>query len=202
MAEVKWQARRVSDGIMVDVTGDTEGTPAPAPTANALEGGVTAPVTFEATEDEEANTLKVTGVDAYNQLWAVGDGGSNRMRVDGENAENEMAANGTGSSNQMFAAGSGSYNEMVVQSTGDGNYLTVHSSAGYNQLRSAAGGSPLRLRRGVSANSVDILVGSADPSAGAGVAASLVGSLYVRTTGELWIKTNTGDTNWVKFATV
>ena len=39
MAEVKWQARRVSDGVLVDVTGDTEGTPAGAPTPNALEGG-------------------------------------------------------------------------------------------------------------------------------------------------------------------
>ena len=27
MAEVKWQARRISDGVLVDVTADTEGTP-------------------------------------------------------------------------------------------------------------------------------------------------------------------------------
>ena len=39
MAEVKWQARRVSDGVLVDVTGDTTGTPASAPTANELETG-------------------------------------------------------------------------------------------------------------------------------------------------------------------
>ena len=39
MAEVKWQARRISDGVLVDVTGDTEGTPAGAPTPNVLEGG-------------------------------------------------------------------------------------------------------------------------------------------------------------------
>ena len=41
MAEVKWQARRVSDGVLVDVTGDTSGTPASAPTENALEAGTT-----------------------------------------------------------------------------------------------------------------------------------------------------------------
>ena len=41
MAEVKWQARRVSDGVLVDVTGDTTGTPASAPTENALEAGGT-----------------------------------------------------------------------------------------------------------------------------------------------------------------
>jgi hypothetical protein len=39
MAEVKWQARRVSDGVLVDVTGDTTGTPVGAPTPNALEAG-------------------------------------------------------------------------------------------------------------------------------------------------------------------
>ena len=39
MAEVKWSARRVSDGVLVDVTGDTEGTPETAPTANELEAG-------------------------------------------------------------------------------------------------------------------------------------------------------------------
>lgn len=39
MAEVKWQARRISDGVLVDVTGDTEGTPLTAPTPNALEAG-------------------------------------------------------------------------------------------------------------------------------------------------------------------
>ena len=39
MPEVKWQARRVSDGVLVDVTGDTIGTPASAPTANELEAG-------------------------------------------------------------------------------------------------------------------------------------------------------------------
>lgn len=39
MAEVTWQARRVSDGVLVDVTGDITGTPQGAPTPNALEGG-------------------------------------------------------------------------------------------------------------------------------------------------------------------
>lgn len=42
MAEVSWQARRVSDGVLVDVTGDVSGTPAIAPTPNALESGAAA----------------------------------------------------------------------------------------------------------------------------------------------------------------
>lgn len=39
MAEVKWQARRIDDGVLVDITGDTESTPQGAPTPNALEAG-------------------------------------------------------------------------------------------------------------------------------------------------------------------
>ena len=47
MAEVKWTARRVTDGVLVDVTGETESTPQPAPVANELEAGSsTSPVTF------------------------------------------------------------------------------------------------------------------------------------------------------------
>lgn len=44
MAEVKWTARRVSDGVLVDVTGDTEGTPVIAPTANVLEANAITPL--------------------------------------------------------------------------------------------------------------------------------------------------------------
>jgi hypothetical protein len=43
-----------------------------------------------------------------------------------------------------------------------------------------------------------ILVGTADPSAGAGVAAN-IGSQYTRDnagTGELWFKTGAADTDW------
>lgn len=40
MAEVKWQARRITDGVLVDVTADISGTTiSPAPVPNALEAG-------------------------------------------------------------------------------------------------------------------------------------------------------------------
>lgn len=65
MAEVKWQARRVDDGVLVDVTGDTSGTPAVAPTPNALEAGstfnggtVTEPLTVESGVDETQLTVE------------------------------------------------------------------------------------------------------------------------------------------------
>lgn len=50
-------------------------------------------------------------------------------------------------------------------------------------------------------NSPCVLSGSADPSAGAGIA-TIMGSLYMRnvgdTTGELWCKTGVADTAWTK----
>lgn len=50
---------------------------------------------------------------------------------------------------------------------------------------------------------VGLLAGSADPSAGAGVAATL-GYVYARvngSTGELWIKIGVADTDWVQAVT-
>lgn len=44
-------------------------------------------------------------------------------------------------------------------------------------------------------NGAVIIDGTVDPSAGGGVAAP-VGSLYLRTNGETWHKTNSGDTQW------
>ena len=64
MAEVKWQARRVSDGVLVDVTGDTEGTPAAAPTENALEAG-----TSEATVYQSTVTLTDAQIKALNATY-------------------------------------------------------------------------------------------------------------------------------------
>lgn len=46
MAEVKWQARRITDGVLVDVTGDTDGVPQGAPTPNALEAGAVSELTI------------------------------------------------------------------------------------------------------------------------------------------------------------
>lgn len=39
MAEVKWPARRISDGVLVDVTADTEGLPLVSPVENELTVG-------------------------------------------------------------------------------------------------------------------------------------------------------------------
>jgi hypothetical protein len=44
-------------------------------------------------------------------------------------------------------------------------------------------------------NDVEVLAGSADPSAGAGVAAAIP-ALYLRSTGALYSKTGAGDTAW------
>lgn len=56
--------------------------------------------------------------------------------------------------------------------------------AGYIELKTS----------GVS--NLQVKAGSVDPSAGAGVEGDTVGSLYIRTTGELWIKTGALDTDW------
>lgn len=49
-------------------------------------------------------------------------------------------------------------------------------------------------------NGVGLLTGTADPSAGAGVAATRP-ALYVRTgTDQLWLKTGAGDTNWTQIS--
>ena len=44
-------------------------------------------------------------------------------------------------------------------------------------------------------NGIEILQGTADPSAGAGVPA-VAGSFYLRTTGQSWLKTGAADTAW------
>lgn len=56
-----------------------------------------------------------------------------------------------------------------------------------------------RVKEGFSINGeIEIIYGSADPSASSGVAAP-VGSTYHRTNGELWHKTAVSDTSWTKF---
>ena len=65
MAEVKWQARRVSDGVLVDVTGDVSGTPASAPTANVLEAGTSEVSVLKTTTtltDAQVKALPTTSV--------------------------------------------------------------------------------------------------------------------------------------------
>jgi hypothetical protein len=55
-----------------------------------------------------------------------------------------------------------------------------------------------RIGKGVDFDeSVQVLYGAADPTAASGVAAG-TGSIYMRTNGEVWHKTNTNDTDWSK----
>jgi hypothetical protein len=65
MAEVKWQARRVSDSVLVDVTADVEAIAQAAPTANAIEvsGGGGGGVTVDNQDDPpvEVTTLIAPG---------------------------------------------------------------------------------------------------------------------------------------------
>jgi hypothetical protein len=50
-------------------------------------------------------------------------------------------------------------------------------------------------------NVTSVMNGSIDPSAGVGIYATL-GSLYLRTNGQAWIKTGAADTAWTRLATV
>ena len=178
MAEVKWQARRVSDGVLVDVTGDTTGTPAGAPTANALEGA-TNPDGFvnDATASFGFNSLTASGPNATNALLATGTEAVNLLRTD-------------------HADG---YNHLWVRGVNGQNTLSANNDGG------GAAGIPLHLRRigtGPSGEA-SILVGNVDPSAGGGVASAYLGSLYIRVdVPQLWIKTSAPNTGWTRLATV
>ena len=191
MAEVKWQARRVSDGVLVDVTGDTTGTPASAPTANALEAG-SASVYMSA-----ADPGAVGAGALWVQLYSGGALAALRVR----NALNTAWVEVT-----------------VAHDNGAGNY---ESYLGFDAGGGAGGNAPratfnLNTPNGTSFSfnddtaiviagpddNTEIRQGIADPSAGAGIAAPR-GSLYQRNaaTGELWLKTGAANTAWSKVTT-
>lgn len=88
----------------------------------------------------------------------------------------------------------------------DGSALTL---AGGNGDAGATIGAEIICRGGVSGEDgaivvrtdntqVELHAGAADPSMAPGVAAGLLGSLYIRTTGELWIKSGGAGTDWTK----
>lgn len=56
----------------------------------------------------------------------------------------------------------------------------------------------VQLQLGLDPELVEILAGAPDPTLGGGVAAD-VGSLYLRTTGVLYVKTGVGNTAWSSF---
>src|SRR5688500_13447962 len=86
MAEVKWQARRTDDGVLVDVTADTDGIPAAAPTPNAIEVG--------GEGGEGAGVLEDPGVGwQASHAYAVGDRFAET--VDGEERVFEITDDGT-----------------------------------------------------------------------------------------------------------
>ena len=146
MAEVKWQARRVSDGVLVDVTGDTSGTPAGAPTANALEAGGTALFYAQATDPGAVGegaiwkdtSLGVSSSTIWrernigNTAWearaatrAISTGSSNSV------AGSSAAATGTGNADVRLTAesNSGNANASVNASSTGGGEADASSAA-------------------------------------------------------------------------
>lgn len=73
MAEVVWQARRVSDGVLVDITGDTTGTPVSAPTPNALEVGA-ASAAIAVTGTVSGSVAAATGLELTGTVTDAGGG--------------------------------------------------------------------------------------------------------------------------------
>ena len=126
MAEVKWTARRVTDGVLVDVTGDTESTPQTAPTQNALEAGSAGTFIASATDPGAIGAGSVwkdtslgissstiwrernisnTGWDAFAGPRTVSTGASH------SNAGPTAVASGSGNANAR----------LVAEAVGDGN---------------------------------------------------------------------------------
>ena len=223
MAEVKWTARRVSDVVLVDVTGDTDGVPATAPTANALEAGSgegviasdgSSPIGSMTTlfisdseppaQGEPGNLWLQTDPNdtaAVLTLWVwTGSFWERAGRGDSLEDNDWRASNysAAGAENGYLVIG---FETAELNSVG---FAILHGLLGAalqhdsatKLVTSAAG-----VHIGTSSAAPGILSGAADPAAGAGVAAP-VGSLYLRTNGTHYAKTSAPNTGWVALATV
>lgn len=137
---------------------------------------------------------------------ANGDGGYGRLWVrnstdDGWNAGAPMAF---GDATTTFVTSPNDVAELMLADAGTSRLnaantgvLVLSAGAGsiglHPEYVQIFGGSQKRVVLGTGGPS--LLVGTVDPSAGAGVAA-VVGSVYFRDTGEVYWKTDGGDTNW------
>lgn len=201
MAEVKWQARRVSDGVLVDVTGDTTGTPAGAPVPNALEGGQQSLIT--AGEPSGPDGLATVVVDASGAAASITGQG---MSPDGNRsgAVTLTASNIDSTSAIEARKASGSTRVASVNAN-----VTSHATLTLEAFNADGGDAALFLsgqnggvHLGFDVTVPGFFTGSADPSAASGVAAPL-GSLYLRSgTAQLWLKTSAPNTGWTRMATV
>lgn len=178
--------------------------------------GVTEAVGGSLTVGDGINPPAVVTTIVASGAVVVGDTATLGDNVDGftndataEFGLNSLTASGDYSANALLATGVEASNLLRADATDGFNHLHTRGTNGVNIIESGSPGTltgvPLRLRRGIIDGvryEADVLVGEAAPSAGAGVISAFLGSLYIRTTGELWIKTGAGDTAWTKLAVV
>ena len=128
-------------------------------------------------------------------FYAIPGGTIARMKADGAVDPGYSYVQTTFSGEVAVVADSeeGAGAKIALETYGDGRQMGA-------VLRLAG----LHIGSGVAATDPIVTSGSADPSAGAGVAAP-EGSMYMRTTaaaGQVWIKTGAADTAWTRLATV